>query len=183
MKRIWTRHVLPWRIHKSLFTFFGHMVISVGRRQTLVNPMVDTFSPMLLGQGLGFFEAHLRISKGLVLFGFSGRFFGSFAGFPARVSEGTFWLFQVFWRLFLVVLWRFVEFGEAAAVGAGGCGSGERDISTSFGAILDAKIKKSTNCLETFDNTNDTLRTKNKELTKKKPALKKHLNGIIFTPS
>lgn len=77
---------------------------------------------MLLGQRLGFLEAHFRIniSKWLVLFGFSGRFFGGFAGFPARVSEGTFGLFQVFRSFVFMVLGGFVEFGEAAAVGAGG---------------------------------------------------------------
>lgn len=93
---------------------------------------------MLLGQRLGFLETHFRIdiSKRLVLFGFPGRFFGSFAGIPARVSEGTFGLFQVFWRLVFVVLGGFVEFGEAAAVGAGGCGGGEKGCTASFGAIL-----------------------------------------------
>lgn len=94
---------------------------------------------MLLGHGLGFLEAHLRvdISKRLVLFGFPGGFFGGFAGFPARVSEGTFGLFQVFWRLFFVVLGGFVEFGEAAAVGAGGgCGGGEKSRASCFGTVL-----------------------------------------------
>lgn len=94
---------------------------------------------MILGQRLGFLKAHLRIdiSKWLVLFGFSGRFFGGFAGFPARVSEGTFELFQVFWRLVFVVLGGFVEFGEAAvAAGGGGGGGGEKGSTTSFGAIL-----------------------------------------------
>lgn len=99
---------------------------------------------MLLGQRLGFFEAHLGIdiSKWLVLFGFPGRFFGGFAGIPARVSEGTFGLFQVFWRLVFVVLGGFVEFGEAAAGGAGGCGGGEERSSALFGAILLIKANK-----------------------------------------
>jgi len=99
---------------------------------------------MLLGERLGFLESDLRIvlSKWLVLFGFPRRFFGGFAGFPARVSEGTFGLFQVFWRLVFVVLGGFVEFGEAAAVGAGGCGSGEEGSSTSFGTILLIKNPK-----------------------------------------
>lgn len=99
---------------------------------------------MLLGQRLGFFEAHLGIdiSKWLVLFGFPGRFFGGFAGFPARVSEGTFGLFQVFWRLFFVVLGGFVEFGEAAAGGAGSCGGGEKGSTASFRAILWIKANK-----------------------------------------
>lgn len=99
---------------------------------------------MLLGQRLGFLEAHLRIdiSKWLVLFGFPGRFFGDFAGFPARVSEGTFGLFQVFWSFVFVVLGGFVEFREAAAVGAGGCGCGDKGSSTSFGAILWSKFNK-----------------------------------------
>lgn len=98
---------------------------------------------MLLGQRLGFFEAHLRIdiSKWLVLFGFPGRFFGGFAGIPARVSEGTFGLFQVFRRLVLVVLGGFVDFGEAAA-GAGGCCGGEKGSTASFGAILSIKVKR-----------------------------------------
>lgn len=106
--------------------------------------MGDTLSPMLLGQRLGFFEAHLRIyiPKGLVLFGFLGRFFGGFAGFPDRVSEGTFGIFQVFWRLVFVVLGWFVGFGKAVGVGAGGCGSGEKGSSTSFGAILWIKANK-----------------------------------------
>lgn len=99
--------------------------------------MVHSLSPMLLGQRLGFLEAHLRvdISKWLVLFGFPGGFFGGFAGFPARVSEGTFRLFQVFWRLVFMVLGGFVEFGEAA-VGAGGCGGGKKGSTASFGTIL-----------------------------------------------
>lgn len=93
-------------------------------------------SPMLLGQRLGFLEAHFRIdiSKGLVLFGFPGRFFGGFAGLPAGVSEGTFGLFQVFWRLVFVVLGGLVEFGEAAAVGAGGCG--QKGDTASLRAVL-----------------------------------------------
>lgn len=99
---------------------------------------------MLLGQRLGFLEARLRIyiSKWLVLFGFPGRFFGGFAGFPARVSEGTFGLFQVFWRLVFVVLGGFVEFREAVAVGAGGRGGGEKGSTASFGAILWIKADK-----------------------------------------
>ena len=99
---------------------------------------------MFFRQRLGFLEAHFRIdiSKGLVLFGFPGRFFGGFAGFPARVSEGTFGLFQVFWRLVFVVLGGFVEFGEAAAVGAGGCGGGEEGGAASFGDILWVKRQK-----------------------------------------
>lgn len=93
---------------------------------------------MLLRQRLGFLEAHFRIdiSKGLVFFGFPGRFFGGFAGFPARVSEGTFRLFQVFRKLVFVILGWFVKFGEAAAVSAGGCGGGEKGCTASFGAIL-----------------------------------------------
>lgn len=76
--------------------------------QALVGPrpMGDPLSPVLLGQRLGLLEAHLRvnISERLVLFGFSGGFFGGFAGFPAAVSEGTFGVFEVLWRLVFVVL-------------------------------------------------------------------------------
>lgn len=41
-----------------------------------------------------------------------------------------------------MVLGGFVEFGEAAAVGAGGCGGGEKGSTTSFGAILWIKADK-----------------------------------------
>lgn len=101
---------------------------------------------MLLGYRLGLLEAHLGVgvSKRLVLFGFPGWIFGGFAaGFSATVSEGTFGLFQVFRGLFLMVLGRFVKFGEAAAVGAGGGGGGgEKGSTASFGAVLWAKANK-----------------------------------------
>lgn len=42
-----------------------------------------------------------------------------------------------------MVLGGFVEFGEAAAVGAGGCGCGEKGSTASFGTILWIKTKNS----------------------------------------
>lgn len=56
-----------------------------------------------------------------------------------------------------MVLGRFVEFGEAAAVGAGGCGRGDEGSSTSFGTILWVKSNKLILCLYKIFTTVSTL--------------------------